>query len=208
MKKFSRSSVLKAVPLLGLLSLMGIYKFRYQLNLVKPEVEKHEIVDSSYLLKKVKRERIAFGLLMGRKFEGFDESRYPMDHAMDSGMDMINNDQYYIIKLFDPANKMEVYIAIRDLVLLTKIPFSYSFDNGTKVLVTAFIKNKEDVNAMYGGTIHNNRGKLRLVSYNRTTNLVTGELDADLDAVIENGTCDIRTLKFTNAILLHNKVSE
>lgn len=204
--KFSRSSILKAVPLILLLTLMVIYKFRYQLKLVRVETEKQEAIDSSYLLRKIKRERVAEGLIMDRKFSGFDESKYPIEHAMDSGMDMINNDQYYIIKLFDPQTETEIYIAIRDLVLLTKVPFSYSFDNGTKVLVTAFIKNKEGVNAMYGGTIHNNRGKLKLNGYNKTSNLVNGELDADLDAVIENGTCDIRSLKFSNAILMHNKI--
>ena len=84
--------------------------------------------------------------------------------------------------------------------------FSFAFENGMKVLVTAFIKNKSGVNAMYGGTIHNNRGKLKLIGYSKSTNLVSGELEADLDAVIENGTCDVRNLRFTNAILMHNKV--
>jgi hypothetical protein len=186
---------------------MALYKFRYQLKLVKVQVEPVEAVDSSYLQRKVKRERLANGYVMERLFSGFDESRYPIEHAMDSGMDMINNDQYFIIKLYDPENRMEIYIAIRDLVLLTKVPFAYSFENGTKVLITAFIKNKDGVNAMYGGTIHNNRGKLRLIGYNSNTNLVTGVLDAQLDAVIENGTCDIRDLKFTNVILLHNRVT-
>ena len=206
MKGLTRSSFIKAIPLSILLLLMLFYKFRYQLKLVKVNREQQEAVDSSYLLNKIKKEIIASGSLMGREFNGIDESRYPIEHAMDSGMDMINNDQYYIIKLYDAENKIEVYIAIRDLFLLTKIPFSYSFDNGTKVLVTSFIKNKDGVNAMYGGTIHNNRGKLRLDSYNKITNLVSGVLDADLDAVIENGTCDIRELKFSNVILLHNKV--
>jgi hypothetical protein len=59
---------------------------------------------------------------------------------------------------------------------------------------------------MYGGTIHNNRGKLKLTGYSRSTNMVTGELEADLDAVIENGTCDVRSLKFNNVILQHNKI--
>jgi hypothetical protein len=121
-------------------------------------------------------------------------------------MDMINNDQFYVIKLYDEATKTEVYIAIRDLTLLSKIPFSYSFENGTKVLVTAFMRNKSGVNAMYGGTIHNNRGKLSLSGYNKNTNMVTGELEADLDAVIENGTCDVRNLRFTNVTLQHNKI--
>lgn len=200
------TSWLKAVPLALLLLAMGLYKFRFTLHLVKPTIIKSEAVDSSYLLNKEKREVVARGLIMGREFHGIDASRYVNEHAMDSGMDMINNDQYYIIKLYDDATKTEVYIAIRDLTLLTKIPFSYSFEVGTKVLVTAFIKNKSGVNAMYGGTIHNNRGKLRLTGYNRSTNLVTGELEADLDAVIENGVCDIREFKFTNAILMHNKV--
>jgi len=101
---------------------------------------------------------------------------------------------------------MEVYIAIRDLELLTKVPFSYNFETGMKVLVTTFIKNKSGVNAMFGGTIHNNRGTLKLVGYSRSSNLVTGSLNAELDAVIENGTCVISDLKFTNAILMHNKI--
>lgn len=204
--KISRSSVLKSLPLILLLLMMALYKFRYQLRLVKVDAQQQVAVDTTLLVKKAKRERVAEGLVMDRHFSGFDESKYPIEHAMDSGMDMINNDQYYIIKLYDPQTETEIYIAIRDLILLTKVPFSYSFDNGTKVLVTAFIKNNEGVNAMYGGTIHNNRGKLRLISYNKETNLVTGELEADLDAVIENGTCDIRGLKFTNAILMHNKI--
>lgn len=203
--KFSKSW-LKAVPLLLLLLLIGMYKFRYTLHLMKPTVTQTEAIDSSYLLNKLKKEIIARGLIMGKEFRGVDASKYPVEHSMDSGMDMINNDQYYVIKLYDETTKVEVYIAIRDLTLLEKIPFSLNFDVGTKILVTAFMRNKEGVNAMYGGTIHNNRGKLRLVGYNRSTNLVTGELDADLDAVIENGTCDIRGLKFTNVTLLHNKI--
>ncbi len=200
------SSLLKAIPLLLLVLFMVLYKYRYQLKLSKHQIEVEEAVDSSYLDKIVKKEFVAFGSVMGRDFKGIDATKYPIDHAMDSGMNMINNDQFYIIKLYDPEKKIEVYIAIRDLILLTKVPFSYSFENGTKVLVTAFIKKKDGVNAMYGGTIHNNRGKLKLSSYNRTTNTVVGELDAELDAVIENGTCDIIGLKLSNAILMHNKI--
>ncbi len=204
--KFTRLDILKALPLIVVLLLMVIYKFRYNLHLVKVDNSSQEIIDTAYLHSKdLNRDIIAFGVVMGRDFKAFDESKYPIEHAMDSGMDMINNDQFYIIKLFDPKQKIEVYIAIRDLRLLTKIPFSYSFDDGTKVLATAFIKNREGVNTMFGGTIHNNRGKLTLSSYNKNTNLISGELDADLDAVIENGTCDIRGLKFSNVILLHNK---
>lgn len=204
--KFFNKSWLKAVPLIILLTAIMLYKFRYTLHLLKPTIVQTEAIDSSYLLNKIKKEIVARGLIMGREFHGIDASRYPVEHAMDSGMDMINNDQYYIIKLYDYTNKMEVYIAIRDLTLLTKVPFSYNFDNGTKVLVTAFIKNKDGVNAMYGGTIHNNRGTLKLAGYSKFTNLVTGELEGDLDAVIENGTCDIRSFKFSNAILLHNRI--
>ncbi len=203
--KFSKSW-LKALPLLFLLTLMALYKFRYTLHLIKPTITKYEAIDSSYLLNKIKKEIVAKGLVMGREFHGFDATRYIREHSMDSGMDMINNDQFYIIKLYDDATKIEIYIAIRDLTLLTKIPFSFSFNTGEKVLVTAFIKNKSGVNAMYGGTIHNNRGKLKLTGYSKSTNLVTGELEADLDAVIENGICDIREFKFTNTILMHNKV--
>lgn len=203
--KFNKSWI-KAIPLALLLFMIGVYKFRFKLHLVKPTVIIYEPIDSSYLLNKEKRAIVAKGLIMGREFHGIDASKYVLEHAMDSGMDMINNDQYYIIKLYDDVNKVEVYIAIRDLTLLTKIPFSYSFDVGTKVLVTAFIKNKAGVNAMYGGTIHNNKGKLKLSGYSKSTNLVTGELEADLDAVIENGVCDIREFRFANAILMHNKV--
>lgn len=196
----------KALPLLLLLIILGLYKFRYRLNLVKPEVVQVEAIDSSYLLNKNKKIIVASGEMMGRKFNGVDAVKYPVEHSMDSGMDMINNDQYYVVKLYDDVNKIEVYIAIRDLTLLEKIPFSYSFETGEKILVTAFIRNKDGVNAMYGGTIHNNRGKLRLAGYNKSTNLVTGELEADLDAVIENGTCDVRNLRFTNTTLQHNKI--
>ena len=44
---------------------------------------------------------------------------------------------------------------------------------------------------MYGGTIHNNRGRFKLTAYNRTTNLVSGELDVDLDAVMKTVLCDV-----------------
>jgi len=200
------TSWLKALPLLVLIIFIILYKFRYTLHLTKPTVEAVETIDSSYLLNRVKKEIVAKGYIMEREFSGVDAVRYPNEHSMDSGMDMINNDQFYVIKLYDDKYKTEIYIAIRDLTLLSKIPFSYSFENGTKVLVTAFIKNKSGVNAMYGGTIHNNRGKLKLTGYNKTNNLVTGELEADLDAVIENGTCDIRNFKFQNVILQHNKI--
>lgn len=199
-------SLWKVVPLLVLLLTLGLYKFRYRLHLATPTIIQSEPIDSSYLLNKLKKEIICRGLVMGRQFNGVDASKYPLDHPMDSGMNMIDNDQYYIIKMYDETNKMEIYIAIRDLALLNKIPFSFAFDTGQKILVTAFIKNKDGVNAMYGGTIHNNRGRLKLTGYNRTTNLATGELDADLDAVIENGVCDVRNLRFTNVTLQHNKI--
>jgi hypothetical protein len=204
--KLFKASYLKALPLLLLLLAMALYKFRYELRLVKPVTGEAEAIDSSYLKRKDIKEFVAFGTVMEKSFKGIDATKYPLEKAMDSGMNMINNDQFYIIKLYDPEKKMEVYIAIRDLVLLSKIPFSLAFEDGKKVLITAFVKKKDGVNAMYGGTIHNNRGKLRLAGYNKNTNLVIGELDAELDAVIENGTCEIVGLKFSNVILMHNKV--
>ncbi len=206
MKNLSTYTKLNIAVVILLVAAMALYKFRYTLKLVKPVIVEQEAIDSSYLQRKLNKEIVARGTLMGKTFNAFDASRYPVEHSMDSGMDMINNDQYYIIKLYDEKSKMEVYIAIRDLTLLEKVPFSLNFETGEKVLVTAFIRNKSGVNAMYGGTIHNNRGTLRLVGYSRSTNLVSGSLEADLDAVIENGTCDVRDLKFTNAILMHNKV--
>lgn len=206
MKKLSGYTKLNIAVVIALLLAALIYKYRYTLKLTKPVVQEQEAIDSSYLYRRLHKEIIAHGLLMEREFNGFDATKYPVEHSMDSGMDMINNDQYYIIKLYDEKTKSEVYIAIRDLQLLNKIPFSYNFETGQKILVTAFIRNKSGVNAMYGGTIHNNRGTLKLVGYSRSSNLVSGTLDADLDAVIENGTCDIRNLKFTNAILMHNKI--
>lgn len=206
MKKLSSYTKLNIAVLAILIFAVLIYKFRYTLKLVKPVVVTAEAVDSSYLQHKFDKPIVARGTLMGRDFIAFDATKYPVEHSMDSGMDMINNDQYYIIKLYDEKHKMELYIAIRDLALLNKIPFSWNFTTGEKVLVTAFVRNKSGVNAMYGGTIHNNRGTLRLTGYSRSTNLVSGSLDADLDAVIENGICDVRDLRFTNAILMHNKV--
>jgi hypothetical protein len=206
MKNLSTYTKLNIAVVIFLIAAMALYKFRYTLKLVKPVIVEQEAIDSSYLQRKLNKEIVARGTLMGKTFNAFDASRYPVEHSMDSGMDMINNDQYYIIKLYDEKSKMEVYIAIRDLTLLEKVPFSLNFETGEKVLVTSFIRNKSGVNAMYGGTIHNNRGTLRLVGYSRSTNLVSGSLEADLDAVIENGTCDVRDLKFTNAILMHNKV--
>ena len=206
MKKLSSYTILNIVVVIALIGSFLLYKYRYTLKLVKPVVVEQEAIDSSYLLRKEKKVIVARGSIMDREFNGFDAARYPVIHSMDSGMDMINNDQYYIIKLYDENNQMEVYIAIRDLALLSKIPFSYNFTTGTKVLVTAFVRNKSGVNAMYGGTIHNNNGTLKLVGYNRSTNLVTGTLSAQLTAVIENGICDIKDLHFTNAILMHNKV--
>lgn len=206
MKKLSNYTILNILVVVVLISSFLLYKYRYTLKLMKPVVVEQEAIDSSYLLKVERKEIVARGIVMDRAFKGFDATRYPVIHSMDSGMDMINNDQYYIIKLYDDDNKMEIYIAIRDLALLNKIPFSFNFVNGMKVLVTAFVKNKSGVNAMFGGTIHNNNGTLKLVGYNRSSNLVTGTLDAKLTAVIENGVCEIKDLKFTNAILMHNKI--
>ena len=50
------TSWLKALPLLLLLILIGLYKFRYTLHLVKPTLVQTEAIDSSYLLNKVKKE--------------------------------------------------------------------------------------------------------------------------------------------------------
>jgi len=170
MKRLSSYTKLNIAVIVLIISALALYKFRYQLKIVKPVIVEKEEIDSTYLLKKLKKDIVAHGTIMDKEFHGFDATRYPVEHAMDSGMDMINNDQFYIIKLYDEKNKMEVYIAIRDLELLTKVPFSYNFETGMKVLVTTFIKNKSGVNAMFGGTIHNNRGTLKLVGYSRSSN--------------------------------------
>lgn len=197
-------SVLRGIPLLILLLVLGLYKFRYRLHLVKPQMQEIEAIDSSYLLSKVDKEIIARGTIMDKPFKGYDATKYPVKKLMNSS-DAIASEQAYTIKLYDDVSNMEVDIAIRDITLLDKIPFSIAFDTGEKVLLTAYIRNKEGVNVMYGGTIHNNKGRLRLVGYNRATKLVSGELEADLDAVIDVGVCDIRNLKFNNAIIIHNR---
>jgi hypothetical protein len=203
--KFNKS-YLKALPLTLLLLGMVLYKYRYTLKLAKPVLVEQEAIDSSYLYVKFTKPTVAQGYLMGRQFNGVDANKYPKEQSMDNGMDVINNDQFQVVKLYDEAKGMEVYIAIRDLTLLTKVPFSFAFENGTTVLVTAFVRNKSGVNVMYGGTIHNNSGKLRLDAYNERTGMVSGEVEADLEAVIENGSCDIRNLQFRNAILKHSKI--
>lgn len=199
-----KKSIIKALPLLLLLVGLALYKYRYTLKLVKPTEAKVEAVDSSYLYRKIVRPTMSSGIVMGRHFNGIDGNRYEIEESMDSGIEVINSDQYSVIKLYDEKNIMEVYISIRDVTLLNKVPFSVSFDIGEKILVTAFAKNKSGVNAMFGGTIHNNRGRLRLTGYSKYNNTVTGELDADLDGVIENSICVIRGLKFHNALMKGN----
>jgi hypothetical protein len=119
--------------------------------------------------------------------------------------DALASEQTYSIKLFDESKNMEINVAIRDISLLNKIPFSLAFETGERILVTAYIKNNDGVNVMFGGTIHNNKGRLKLVGYNKNSKLVSGELDADLDAVIDVGACEIENLKFNNAMLIHNR---
>ncbi|MEZ5026555.1 MAG: hypothetical protein R2739_08250 [Chitinophagales bacterium] len=204
--KFFDKSYLKALPLLVILTGMLLYKFRYTLHLSKPTLKKQEVIDSSYLYREDIKPIIASGYMMGVRFNGMDASLYPTKSGTGNSMDMINNDQYFVIDLYDEKKVMEVYIAIRDLTLMTKIPFSVSFETGEKILVTAFVRNASGVNIMYGGTIYNNKGKLKITGYNKSRGMVSGELDADLTGVIENGVCEIRSLRFSNAVLLHDKV--
>jgi len=199
-----KKSIIKALPLLLLLVGLALYKYRYTLKLVKPTEAKVEAVDSSYLYRKMVRPTISSGIVMGKNFNGVDGNRYEIEESMDSGIEVINSDQYSVLKFYDDKNIMEVYIAIRDMSLLEKIPFSVSFETGEKILVTAFVNNKNGVNAMYGGTIHNNKGRLRLTGYSKYNNTVTGELDAELDGVLENSICEIRGLKFHNALMKGN----
>ncbi len=169
--------------------------------LVKAPDEKVEVVDSSYYYRKPKDiDPISHGYVMGREFHGIDATKHKVDHLMDSGMDMISNDQYYLIKLFDKKQRIEIYIAIRDFKLLERIPFSSKFEDGQKILITAFIRNEIDVNVMYGGTIYNNEGKLQLNNFNPNTRLISGVLNAKLQAVTANGYCRIENLVFTNAV--------
>ncbi len=197
MKKYKH--YLLGLPLIFILLL--IYKFRYKLELVKAPDAKVETVDSSYYYRKPKDiAPISHGYVMGREFHGIDATKNKIDHLMDSGMDMISNDQYYLIKLFDPKQKIEIYIAIRDFRLLERVPFSSKFDDGQKILITAFIRNEINVNVMYGGTIYNNEGKLQLNHYNKNSRLISGVLNAKLQAVTANGYCRIENLVFTNAL--------
>jgi hypothetical protein len=197
-------SLLKAVPLVVLLTVLFLYKFRYSLHIIKPEAQLIEAIDSSYLLNKIDKEIIARGTVMDKPFKGIDATKYPVKHLMNSS-DALASEQTYSIKLFDESKNMEINVAIRDISLLNKIPFSLAFETGERILVTAYIKNNDGVNVMFGGTIHNNKGRLKLVGYNKNSKLVSGELDADLDAVIDVGACEIENLKFNNAMLIHNR---
>lgn len=202
--KFWNNPFVKAIPLVLLLIAMALYKYRYTLRLVKPTENKVEAIDSSYLYRKIVRPTMSSGYVMGKLFNGIDGNKYDIVESMDSGVEVINSDQYSILKFYDEKSIMEVYISIRDMSLLDKVPFSVSFETGERILVTAFVKNKSGVNAMYGGTIHNNRGKLKLTGYSKYNNTVTGELDADLDGVLENAVCQVRGLKFHNALMKGN----
>lgn len=192
-------SLLKVIPLLIVLAC--VYKFRYTLKLAKTPEEAAEKVDSSYYYHKPKEiPPISHGMVANRSFNGIDATKNKVEHLMNSGMDMISNDQYYLIKLYDSKQEIEVYIAIRDFKLLEKIPFKYKFEDGEKVLVTAFVKDEIGVNAMYGGTIHNNEGSLNLTAFNRANKTISGTLDAKLQAVTANDFCKVENLVFTNAI--------
>lgn len=192
-------SLLKVIPLLILLAL--VYKFRYKLKLQQSPEEAAEIVDSSYYYHKPKEiEPISHGTIMNRPFNGIDASKHKVEHLMNSGMDMISNDQYYLVKLYDKKQQIEVYIAIRDFRLLDKIPFQTKFVDGQKILITAFVKDAVGVNAMFGGTIYNNEGTLKLTGFNKANKTISGVLDAKLQAVTANGYCKIENLVFNNAI--------
>ncbi|MFN8281804.1 MAG: hypothetical protein U0U67_01215 [Chitinophagales bacterium] len=192
-------SLLKVVPLLIVLAV--IYKLRFKLKLAKAPDEITEAIDSSYYYHKPKEiEAISHGTIMNRPFNGIDATKHKVEHLMNSGMDMISNDQYYLIKLYDKKQEIEVYIAIRDFRLLEKIPFQSHFEDGEKVLVTAFVKDAVGVNAMFGGTIYNNESTLKLTGFNKSKKTISGVLDAKLQAVTANGYCRIENLVFTNAI--------
>ncbi len=193
---------LSAIPLI-LICLLA-YKYRYKLQLATKE-ENNTIIDSSYYIKPAEiLDYCAHGMVMEKQFNGIDATKYKVKKLMSSGMDMINSDQYLILKLYDAKGGMEVYISIRDFRMLDRIPFTSAFEDGQHILIAAFVKNEDGVNIMYGGTIYNCKGKLRITGYNKQQKVLSGILDAHLQAVTANGYCKISNLVFNKVIADYN----
>ncbi len=193
---------LSAIPLL-LICLLA-YKYRYKLQLATKD-ENKVIIDSSYYYKStVNTDYCAHGLVMDKQFNGIDATKYKVKKLMSSGLDMINSEQYLILKMYDEKSGIEVYISIRDFKMLDRVPFTTAFDDGQRILITAFVKNEDGVNVMYGGTIYNCKGKLRITGYNKQQKVLSGILDAHLQAVTANGYCKINNLVFNKVIADYN----
>lgn len=193
---------LSAIPLI-LVCLLA-YKYRYRLQLATKE-EKKTIIDSSYYFRsKENLDYCAHGMVMDKQFNGIDATKYKVKKLMSSGLDMINSEQYIILKLYDQKGGMELYISIRDFRMLDRVPFTTAFEDGQRILVTAFVENEDGVNVMYGGTIYNCKGKIRITGYNKQTKTISGILDAYLQAVTANGYCRINNLVFNKVIADYN----
>ena len=152
---------------------------------------------------------VATGTVAGYEFNATSRLIANIDMMLENGMEMLMNDKEYAeMKLLDEKKGITLSVRIIDMDLLDKIPFSYSFTEGDKLIITVFIKNKEGINEMYGGTIRNIKGRFSVTGMNKTTNTLIGSLDAELTNVLDNDNkCKIEGLRFYNAKFFLSKKS-
>lgn len=165
--------------------------------------------DSATILKELQEARdlvesnkiVSYGTIGGYEFNGKSRKVTNIDMMMENGMEMLMNEgKYAEIKLHDDVHGITLAVRIIDLQLLDRVPFSYTFTEGRKLIVTVFVKNKQGVNEMYGGTIRNIRGRFTVTGIDKANQKITGMVDGDFTNVLDlTSSCRVDQVHFTNA---------
>jgi hypothetical protein len=152
---------------------------------------------------------VSTGTIGGYAFSGKSRKSTNIDMMLENGMEMLmNNTQYIEMKLQDDVRGITLSVRVRDLELLNKVPFSYTFTEGKKLIVTVVIKNNQGVNEMYGGTILNVKGRLTVAGINKSAKTWNGAIDAELTSVLDtDNKCRVDNVRFFNAGYTYSKFS-
>jgi hypothetical protein len=150
---------------------------------------------------------VSSGTIDGYDFQGKSVRITTIDMMLDNGMEMLMSEGRFVeMKLLDDIKGITLAIRILDMQLLNRVPFSYTFTEGKKLIITVIIKNDQGVNELFGGTILNMKGRFTINGIDKQNQTLTGSLDAELTNILDlEHKCRIENVRFFNCGYYYSK---
>jgi hypothetical protein len=150
---------------------------------------------------------VSSGTIDGYDFHGKSVRITNIEMMLDNGMEMLMSEGRFVdMKLDDDVKGVKLSIRILDMQLLNRVPFSYTFTEGKKLIITVVIKNDQGVNELFGGTILNMKGRFTINGIDKQNQTLTGSLDAELTNILDlEHKCRIENVRFINAGYYYSK---